>query len=237
MGAEIGNSTQKLHARAADRGAGADHDQVRRPRQRSDQGVVRSLVSGSSAGPSTRPRRSSASRAGGPVEARAGPCSPDCDREGASQGDRGGPRARRCGWRWHGAPRRMRMSVEASDLEVGRDGVLHLPHAGLLAEGDQTASGSSCSGPTWRRGWRAGGAGAGGGARPTRGRAATGCWAGGGAFGPRAPRCRRSGRDNRHATLRSVLDHSQGASAGGKAAAASGAGSGAGADRGAGLYR
>ena len=52
--------------------------------------------------------------------------------------------------------------------------------------------------------------------------------------GARAPRCRRSGGDNRHATLRSVLDHSQAAGTGGKAAATSGSGSGGRGDRGAG---
>ena len=47
-----------------------------------------------------------------------------------------------------------------------------------------------------------------------------------GAIGAGAARCRRSGRDNRDATLRSVLDHSQAAGSAGKAAAASGPGRG-----------
>src|SRR5262249_9719984 len=64
--------------------------------------------------------------------------------------------------------------------------------------------------------------------------AAAGCGAGGGAVGAGTARCRRSSRDNRHATLWSVLHHNQAARAGEEAASAFGPGFGGGADPGAG---
>ena len=91
--------------------------------------------------------------------------------------------------------------MEASDLEVGRDEVSYTYRTlELLADQDPDGERFFLLGADMAAGWQAGGSRSGWWFRPTRGRAATGCWAGGGAFGPRAPRCRRSGRDNRHAT-------------------------------------
>ena len=158
--------------RAGRSGAGADHDQVRRPRQRADQGVVRSLVSGSSA-PSTRPTSVicfSRRRPGGSssldlvllmVTGRA----PHKEIEDDPGAEVRLEMARRGGGE---------DGVEASDLEVGRRGVLQLPDAGAAGRRGSDGERFFLLGADMAAGLASWRAGAGGGAGAARGGAPPG---------------------------------------------------------------
>ena len=143
---------------------------------------------------------------------------------------------RRCGWRWRGSRPATRRGWRPRRWRSRRDGPSYtLPDAGAAGRGASPAGALFLLGADMAAGLASG-----------RSRSGWWSWRGSGwcrgpgsemeavRVGAGAPRCRRSGGDNRHATLRGVLDTDQGAGGGGQAAAAPGAGSGGGADRGAG---
>ena len=124
MGAEIGNSTQKLHARG--------------PIGLRELTTTKYVVHGRRPGPGVgtgsaahrRPRRRlqpaahrpSGARPGGAFAARARRGAAGADRRGAAQADRARAGAARCGWRWRGWRRPRTSCSSVSTLEVERDG-------------------------------------------------------------------------------------------------------------------